>query len=86
MHARPAQATRPALPLRLPPPQKSASRREMGEVAVSAAESAYDRVADLEREQQLRTQGLSASGSSETMYYASGEAVQAVQAGRTGML
>ncbi|KAL4439828.1 hypothetical protein ABPG75_002829 [Micractinium tetrahymenae] len=50
---------------------KSASRREMGDVAVNAAESAYDLVADMEEEQQLRTQGLSASGSSQTMYYAS---------------
>jgi len=52
--------------------QRTASRKEMGEVAVNAAESAYDLIADLEEEQQLRTQGLSASGSTETMYFASG--------------
>ncbi|EFN51135.1 hypothetical protein CHLNCDRAFT_141337 [Chlorella variabilis] len=50
---------------------KTATRGEMGEVAVSAAETAYDKIADMEEEQQLRTQGLSASGSTETFYFAS---------------
>ncbi|KAI7839759.1 hypothetical protein COHA_006563 [Chlorella ohadii] len=50
---------------------KSATRLEMGEVAVNAAESAYDLVADMEEEQQARTQGTSSSGSSETHYFVS---------------
>ncbi|PSC69300.1 signal peptide peptidase [Micractinium conductrix] len=50
---------------------RGASRKEMGEVAVNAAESAYDLIAELEEEQQLRTQGLSTSGSTKTMYFAS---------------
>lgn len=41
-------------------------------MAVSAAESAYNRIADIEDEQKMRTQGLSTSGSTATVYTASG--------------
>ncbi|KAI3431818.1 hypothetical protein D9Q98_010571 [Chlorella vulgaris] len=50
---------------------KGATRAEMGDVAVSAAESAYNRIADIEDEQKMRTQGLSTSGSTATVYTAS---------------
>jgi minor histocompatibility antigen H13 len=49
----------------LPP---NASGDEIADAAGAAAESAYDKVADMEVEQQARTQGMSASGEVTTVY------------------
>ena len=52
-----------------------ASDDEIAKLTGSAAERAYDAVADLELEQRDRTQGSSTSGSADTIYAAS-ESVQ----------
>lgn len=48
----------------------------MGEAVADAAEAAYDRVADSETEQRLRTEGASSSGSTDTVAWASDSVLQ----------
>lgn len=57
-------------------PQPATGGREMGEAVADAAEAAYDRVADTETEQRLRTEGASSSGSTDTVAWASDSVLQ----------